>query len=59
MGEPSWQETLRMRLVDRNARESSYAPIIEQCMSLFHETCLSLPLAVQYPDVWLAYHSEC
>ena len=33
MAEPSWQETLRLRLVERNARESSYAPIIEQCMS--------------------------
>lgn len=33
MGEPSWQETLRLRLVERNARESSYAPIIEQCTS--------------------------
>ena len=32
MAEPTWQETLRLRLVERNARESSYAPIIEQCM---------------------------
>lgn len=34
MGEPSWQETLRLRLVERNAKESAYSPIIEQCMSM-------------------------
>ena len=34
MAEPTWQETLRLRLVERNARESSYAPIIEQCTSM-------------------------
>lgn len=34
MGEPSWQETLRIRLVERNARESAYSPIIEQCTSM-------------------------
>jgi hypothetical protein len=31
MAEPSWQELLRLRLTERNAKESSYAPIIEQC----------------------------
>lgn len=31
MGEPSWQELLRLRLVERNSKESSFAPIIEQC----------------------------
>ena len=35
MGEPSWQETLRLRLVERNAKESAYAPIIEQCTCIF------------------------
>jgi len=27
----SWQEVLRQRLVDRNIRESSHGPLIEQC----------------------------
>lgn len=35
MAEPVWQETLRLRLVERNAKESSYAPIIEQCAYKF------------------------
>ena len=35
MAEPAWQETLRLRLVERNARESTYAPIIEQCTCMF------------------------
>ena len=34
MAEASWQETLRLRLVERNNRESAFAPIIEQCASL-------------------------
>ena len=34
MGEPSWQEMLRLRLVERNAKESAYSPIIEQCTSM-------------------------
>jgi hypothetical protein len=29
----SWQEVLRQRLVDRNIRESSHGPLIEQCTS--------------------------
>jgi len=33
MAEPAWQETLRLRLVERNANESAYASIIEQCTS--------------------------
>ncbi len=31
MAEPSWQETLRLRLVERNNRDSAFASIIEQC----------------------------
>lgn len=31
MAEPSWQELLRLRLVERNNKESAFAPIIEQC----------------------------
>lgn len=31
MADPSWQEQLRLRLLERNARESSHASIIEQC----------------------------
>lgn len=36
--EPAWQELLRLRLVERNSKESAYAHIIEQCTStsLFH-----------------------
>ncbi|KAG8787524.1 hypothetical protein FRC15_009009 [Serendipita sp. 397] len=30
----SWQEILRQRLVDRNIRESSHGPVIEQCKPL-------------------------
>ncbi|CDO72398.1 hypothetical protein BN946_scf184977.g97 [Trametes cinnabarina] len=40
MAEPSWQETLRLRLVERNARECSYAPIIEQYRRLAQQTKL-------------------
>ncbi|KAI0639229.1 ATG16-domain-containing protein [Trametes polyzona] len=40
MAEPTWQETLRLRLVERNARESSYAPIIEQYRRLAQQTKL-------------------
>ncbi|KAI0757176.1 ATG16-domain-containing protein [Daedaleopsis nitida] len=40
MAEPSWQETLRLRLVERNARESAYAPIIEQYRRLAQQTKL-------------------
>ena len=36
MAEPAWQEILRVRLVERNARESAYSSIIEQCA--FHHT---------------------
>ena len=31
MADPSWQDQLRLRLLERNARESSYASVIEQC----------------------------
>ena len=34
MAEPAWQELLRLRLADRNSKESSFAPIIDQCMYL-------------------------
>ncbi|EKM60910.1 uncharacterized protein PHACADRAFT_247131 [Phanerochaete carnosa HHB-10118-sp] len=40
MGEPSWQETLRLRLVERNAKESAYSPIIEQYRRLAQQTKL-------------------
>ncbi|OBZ78756.1 Protein tipD [Grifola frondosa] len=40
MAEPTWQETLRLRLVERNARESAYAPIIEQYRRLAQQTKL-------------------
>jgi len=33
MAEPSWQETIRVRLVERNAKQSAFASIIEQCKS--------------------------
>ncbi|KAI6133238.1 ATG16-domain-containing protein [Pisolithus croceorrhizus] len=31
MAEPSWQETIRIRLVERNAKQTAFASIIEQC----------------------------
>jgi phage terminase large subunit len=34
MAEATWQDTLRLRLVERNNRESAFAPIIEQCTFL-------------------------
>ncbi|KZT06796.1 ATG16-domain-containing protein [Laetiporus sulphureus 93-53] len=40
MAEPAWQETLRVRLVERNARESAYASIIEQYRRLAQQTKL-------------------
>ncbi|KZT74792.1 ATG16-domain-containing protein [Daedalea quercina L-15889] len=40
MGEPAWQETLRIRLVERNTQESSYASIIEQYRRLAQQTKL-------------------
>lgn len=39
MAEPSWQETLRLRLVERNAKETAYASIIEQCMCEHLHVC--------------------
>jgi hypothetical protein len=40
MAEASWQETLRLRLVERNNRECAFAPIIEQCTSLSYPGCI-------------------
>ncbi|CAA7266637.1 unnamed protein product [Cyclocybe aegerita] len=40
MAEPSWQETLRLRLAERNNRESAFAPIIEQYRRLAQQTKL-------------------
>ncbi|PSR71331.1 hypothetical protein PHLCEN_2v12845 [Hermanssonia centrifuga] len=40
MAEPAWQEALRLRLVERNAKESSYSPIIEQYRRLAQQTKL-------------------
>jgi len=40
MAEPSWQELLRLRLAERNAKESSFAPIIEQYRRLAQQTKL-------------------
>jgi hypothetical protein len=31
MAEPSWQELLRLRLIERDAKESSFSSVIEQC----------------------------
>jgi len=36
MAEPLWQETLRLRLAERNAKESAFASIIEQCKPSNH-----------------------
>ena len=34
MAEPVWQELLRLRLAERNAKESAFSPVIEQCTSM-------------------------
>ena len=47
MADPSWQEQLRLRLLERNARESSYASVIEQCTVKKH--------AFQ-PHIWQQAH---
>jgi len=40
MTDPSWQEQLRLRLLERNAKESSHASIIEQYRRLAQQTKL-------------------
>ncbi|KZS95822.1 ATG16-domain-containing protein [Sistotremastrum niveocremeum HHB9708] len=40
MSGPSWQEELRQRLIDRNAKEAAYAGIIEQYRRLVQQTRL-------------------
>ncbi|KIK71249.1 hypothetical protein GYMLUDRAFT_235596 [Collybiopsis luxurians FD-317 M1] len=40
MADPAWQELIRIRLTERNARESSYAPVIEQYRRLAQQTKL-------------------
>ena len=43
MAEPSWQEQLRLRLAERNNKESAFSSIIEQCKPLiFTPTSLNL-----------------
>ena len=51
MAEPAWQELLRLRLAERNAKESAFAPVIEQC------TCmpLSVPLFPLYSSIASRY----
>jgi autophagy-related protein 16-1 len=53
----SWQEVLRQRLVDRNIRESSHGPLIEQCMiSQIDPNSLLIPLI--FTDRRLAQHTR-
>ncbi|KAF9569774.1 ATG16-domain-containing protein [Agrocybe pediades] len=40
MAEPSWQELLRLRLAERNNKDSAFAPIIEQYRRLAQQTKL-------------------
>ncbi|TFK99715.1 autophagy protein 16-domain-containing protein [Pterulicium gracile] len=40
MTDPVWQETLRLRLLERNARESAFASIIDQYRRLAQQTKL-------------------
>ncbi|KAI0296574.1 ATG16-domain-containing protein [Russula brevipes] len=40
MAEPAWQELLRLRLVERNAKESAFSPVIEQYRRLAQQTKL-------------------
>ncbi len=54
MAEPVWQELLRLRLAERNAKESAFAPVIEQC------TCMpwSLPLSPSYLSIAFRYPKD-
>jgi len=40
MADPSWQEVLRLRLIERNNKEAAYAPIIEQYRRLAQQAKL-------------------
>ncbi|KAI6005185.1 ATG16-domain-containing protein [Pisolithus orientalis] len=40
MAEPSWQEAIRIRLVERNAKQTAFASIIEQYRRLAQQTKL-------------------
>ncbi|KAJ7225766.1 ATG16-domain-containing protein [Mycena pura] len=40
LAEPAWQEILRARLAERNARESAFAPVIEQYRKLAQQAKL-------------------
>ncbi|KAJ3569279.1 hypothetical protein NP233_g5154 [Leucocoprinus birnbaumii] len=40
MAEPSWQELLRLRLIERDAKESSFSSVIEQYRRLAQQTKL-------------------
>ncbi|TFK76891.1 ATG16-domain-containing protein [Pluteus cervinus] len=40
MAEPAWQEQIRLRLVERNAKENAFASIIEQYRRLAQQTKL-------------------
>ncbi|KAF8641133.1 hypothetical protein AX17_000775 [Amanita inopinata Kibby_2008] len=40
MAEPSWQEQLRLRLIERNAREATFKPVIDQYRRLAQQTKL-------------------
>ena len=42
MAEPSWQEQLRLRLAERNNRESAFSSIIEQCKLDFYLQLINL-----------------
>lgn len=55
MAEPSWQEQLRLRLSERNAREATYKPIIDQCMSLLSSSC---PYVLRQSDRRLAQQTK-
>jgi autophagy-related protein 16-1 len=56
MAEPSWQELLRLRLVERNAKENAFAPIIEQCMLIFYSRS---PISdTEYKDRRLAQQTK-
>ena len=56
MAEPSWQELLRLRLVERNAKENAFAPIIEQCMLIFYS--MSPISDTEYKDRRLAQQTK-
>lgn len=61
MAEPSWQELLRLRLIERDAAESSFSSVIEQCLSspLFRPPILMFSRSPSRPTDKVAQGTQC